>query len=96
MLAAFGQEEHEELVPVRTCDALSRCFFTYTTDTGVSFGLALDANSTKAPFDVIVQLTAPKEVGWLGFAWGGSMTYNPLAIVWPNGNNVSITSRMGL
>ena len=47
-------------------------------------------------FDVILQTTAPLKAGWAGFAWGGGMTYNPLAIMWQNGNDVMISSRMAL
>lgn len=80
----------------KSCDSLGRCFSTYATDGGVSFGIAVPDGATKAPFDVIIQVTALKSIGWAGIGWGGAMTYNPLTIVWPNGKDVVVSSRMGL
>jgi hypothetical protein len=45
------------------------------------------------PYDAVVQIVAPSEVGWMGLAWGGSMTYNPLTVSWMNGNSPVISSR---
>jgi hypothetical protein len=46
-------------------------------------------------FDTVIQILAPKSVGWFGWAWGGHMTYNPLAIAWLNGtSNVVLSPRI--
>jgi hypothetical protein len=75
------------------CDELSRCFSSYTTFNGVTFGIAIPEVDA-APYDIILQVTAPIEQGWVGFAWGGSMSYNPLTVTWANGDSVVISSRM--
>ncbi|KAI0888695.1 iron reductase domain protein [Annulohypoxylon maeteangense] len=41
----------------------------------------------EGPFDVLLQIVAPKTVGWAGLAWGGGMLYNPISIGWANGNS---------
>lgn len=46
-----------------------------------------------APFDILLQIVAPKTVGWAGIAWGGQMSNNPLTIGWPNGDSVVVSSR---
>ncbi|KAF6803529.1 cellobiose dehydrogenase [Colletotrichum sojae] len=77
------------------CDSLGRCFASYTTEGGITFGFAIPEGATSAqPYDAILQVTAPIEVGWTGLAWGGSMTYNPLTTVWVNGEEVTVSSRM--
>ncbi|KAF6825861.1 carbohydrate-binding cytochrome b562-like protein [Colletotrichum musicola] len=77
------------------CDSLGRCFASYTTEGGITFGFAIPEGATSGqPYDAILQVTAPIEVGWTGLAWGGSMTYNPLTIVWANGEEVTVSSRM--
>lgn len=79
------------------CDSLGRCFSSYTNEGGITFGIAVpEGASVGQPYDAIVQITAPIAVGWAGLAWGGSMTYNPLTIVWMNGNEVTVSSRMAL
>ena len=55
-----------------------------------------DKVAADASYDAVLQIVAPINIGWNGFAWGGSMTYNPLTITWVNGQNVMISSRMAL
>lgn len=50
-------------------------------------------DAPSANFDTLLQIVAPVSVGWAGFAWGGGMTLNPLAVAWPNGNKATISSR---
>ncbi|RYP42798.1 hypothetical protein DL768_010212 [Monosporascus sp. mg162] len=45
------------------------------------------------PFDILLQVVAPRTVGWAGIAWGGGMLYNPLSVGWPNGNTSVPASR---
>lgn len=62
----------------------------------MTFGLATPEDSSEG-FGIILQVTGEiASAGWIGLAWGGGMTYNPLAVVWPNGEDVSISSRMAL
>lgn len=86
---ALGQESGSY------CDDLGRCFASYTNAEGITWGFAIP-EITEAPFDTILQVTAPIAIGWAGLGWGGSMTYNPLAVTWANGENVMIASRMAL
>ncbi|KAK0707607.1 hypothetical protein B0H67DRAFT_318540 [Lasiosphaeris hirsuta] len=70
-------------------------FASYTSDRHVIFRVAIpDVIPTTLTFDTVLQIVSPIEVGWAGFAWGGSMTYNPLAITWANGTNVALSSRI--
>ncbi|CAK7226488.1 hypothetical protein SCUCBS95973_006216 [Sporothrix curviconia] len=47
-----------------------------------------------AAYDAVLQVVAPVDAGWLGFAWGGRMIGDPLAVAWPNnGNAVVLSSR---
>ena len=43
--------------------------------------------------DVLFSVVAPINVGWAGFAWGGSMTNNPLTLGWANGAKTLVSSR---
>ncbi|KAK1754278.1 hypothetical protein QBC47DRAFT_40676 [Echria macrotheca] len=71
-------------------------FASYSSDGHVQFRVAVPSTVTAGTeFDAVLQVVAPVSMGWAGFAWGGSMTYNPLAIVWANGtNNVVLSSRI--
>ncbi|KAI1333612.1 actin-domain-containing protein [Xylariaceae sp. FL0016] len=72
-------------------------FQSKTTDEGITYRLALPGNATgDKAYDVILQVVAPNELGWVGWAWGGMMTYNPLTVVWKNGNSVEFSSRQAL
>lgn len=71
-------------------------FSQYVSDRKIAFRVAIPETTPEdGVFDTIIQIAAPSDVGWAGFAWGGTMTYNPLAIVWANGtNNVVLSSRI--
>lgn len=71
-------------------------FASYHTDRGVTFRVAIpDTIPADNVFDTVLQVIAPHDIGWAGFAWGGTMTYNPLAIAWANGTtNVVLSSRI--
>jgi hypothetical protein len=91
----LGNCQDGEGTTSKYCDDLGRCFAAYTNDDGIRFGIAIP-EAKAAPFDIIVQITAPLTVGWVGLAWGGAMTYNPLILTWPNGTIGAISSRMAL
>jgi hypothetical protein len=71
----------------------SICYLEYSTSaSNPTYRIAIP-DATTAPFDTLLQITAPVALGWAGFAWGGGMTGNPLTVTWPNGNNATVSSR---
>lgn len=65
---------------------------TVDTDTGITIGFAIpDVDET--PFDVIVSVSAPADVGWAGVAWGGVTERGSLSIAWPSGGSAVASSR---
>ncbi|KAI1813876.1 hypothetical protein GGS20DRAFT_450713 [Poronia punctata] len=90
---ASAQSDSETFVDEET----GITFQSTTNSEGISYRLALPADaSADAPYDVILQVVVPVEIGWAGWAWGGSMTYNPLTLVWADGENVVYSSRQAL
>ncbi|VBB71295.1 Putative protein of unknown function [Podospora comata] len=75
----------------------SLCFLQYyTSATAPTYRIALPSDATNnAAYDTILQIISPVAQTWVGFAWGGGMTNNPLTVAWPNGNSgqVSVSSR---
>lgn len=66
--------------------------YKYNSPNVISFRTAVP-NPASAPYDIVLQVTALKDVGWLGLAWGGTMLNVPLTLAWPNGNSVTVSSR---
>lgn len=58
----------------------------------ISYRLAIP-NVTASPFDILLQIVAPKTAQWAGIAFGGHMINNTIAIAWANGNTSVISSR---
>ena len=75
-------------------------FGQFASDNGLTFRIALPSPIPDpvpdTGYDSVIQVISPIAIGWAGLAWGGSMTYNPLTIVWRNGDDVTVTSRMAL
>lgn len=71
-------------------------FASYTSDRGIIFRVAIpDPVPEDKIFDTVLQIVSPADVGWAGFAWGGHMTYNPLAIGWADdAGSVALSSRI--
>lgn len=70
-------------------------FSSFTNDHGVVYNIAVpDPTPEEGTYDLVFQTIVPKTIGWSGIAWGGTMTYNPLTIVWLDGDNVTVSSRM--
>jgi len=69
-------------------------FSQYVNDKGMAFRVAVPNKASGAAYSIVTQIIAPITTGWVGMAWGGSMTYNPLAIVWLNGKTPVVSSRM--
>ncbi|KAI0401084.1 hypothetical protein F4802DRAFT_442312 [Xylaria palmicola] len=94
-LSALGaaQSDSESFVDVET----GITFQSATNAEGIVYRLALPADASAAkPYDVILQIVAPIELGWAAWAWGGAMTYNPLTVVWANGKSAGFSSRQAL
>jgi hypothetical protein len=77
------------------CDELDRCFNGFTNPAGIRYGFAIP-EVTAAPFDTILQITAPINVQWVGVAWSGAMTNSPLTVTWPNGEGTVVSPRVAL
>ncbi|KAK7964516.1 hypothetical protein PG988_011490 [Apiospora saccharicola] len=72
-------------------------FQQYPSTDGVTFRVALpELMSPGQPYDILLQVEAPKSMGWVGWSWAGQMTYSPLTILWANGEQVVHSSRMAL
>jgi len=65
-------------------------------DKRIIYRVAVASDAQKdQPFDIIIQIVAPNDVGWTGLAFAGQMPQNPLLIIWRNstGNGVVVTTR---
>ncbi|KAK4231651.1 hypothetical protein QBC38DRAFT_201091 [Podospora fimiseda] len=69
------------------------CYFQYyISPTAPLFRIAIPSDATSSTaFDTVLQIISPTALGWVGFAWGGGMTGNPLTVVWPNGGSGQVT-----
>ncbi|KAK6069895.1 cellobiose dehydrogenase [Seiridium cupressi] len=69
-------------------------FQSYTdNETQVSWRVALP-EEIDGDYDALVQIEGPAALGWIGWAWAGTMAYNPLTVVWANANEVIHSSRI--
>jgi len=60
----------------------------------ITFRVATPSPPTPGvPYDAVIQVIAPSDVGWCGLAWGGRMTNGPLTVAWQNGQSVTVSSR---
>lgn len=73
--------------------ALKVTFAEWVSPQNIAFRVALSDSATKAPFDVLVSIVAPKAAGWAGIAWGGKMSNNPITLGWANGAKTVVSSR---
>ena len=68
-------------------------FASYRSDRGIDYRVAIPEEIPEdLVYDTILQIVAPLDVGWAGWAWGGHMTYNPLGIAWANGTSGVVIS----
>ncbi|CAK7218270.1 hypothetical protein SBRCBS47491_003453 [Sporothrix bragantina] len=89
--SVLGQSDSTKYVDAETGFTFSQ----YVNDKGIAFRVAVPATAkANDNYEAVVQIAVPISVGWAGLAWGGSMTYNPLTIVWANGKDVVVSSRM--
>ncbi|KAI1152854.1 actin-domain-containing protein [Nemania diffusa] len=93
LVATSAQSDSVSFVDVDT----GITFQSATNSEGITYRLALPADaSADKPYDAIIQIVAPIEMGWVAWAWGGGMTYNPLTVVWANGDSAMYSSRQAL
>lgn len=60
---------------------------------GITFRVAIPGDVVPyTPYDAVVQIVVPNDVGWAGLAWNGGMTRNPLLTFWRGSNNAPILS----
>lgn len=65
-----------------------------TGNTYITFRVAIPQGAPAGqPFDAVVQIVAPSNLGWVGVAWGGSMLNNPLLVGWLNGASGVVSAR---
>ncbi|KAL1836038.1 hypothetical protein VTJ49DRAFT_5645 [Mycothermus thermophilus] len=80
--------------PARFCDAdTTICYAEWTSPERIAFRFAIPDTATPGNFSVLLQISAPRSVGWAGIAWGGIMVNNPLTLGWANGNTAVVSSR---
>ncbi|KAI5859961.1 CBD9-like protein [Durotheca rogersii] len=60
----------------------------------ITFRIAIPSTAIAGQsYDAVLQVVAPNTAGWVGVAWGGSMTNNPLLIGWVNGGSAVASVR---
>jgi hypothetical protein len=69
------------------------CYSEWLSPEKIAFRIAIPDTATAGNFDVLLQIAAPKTVGWAGIAWGGVMVNNPLTVAWANGDKTVVSSR---
>jgi hypothetical protein len=80
--------------PSKFCDAATEiCYAEYKSPENIAFRFAIPDTATPGNFSVLLQISAPRSVGWAGIAWGGVMVNNPLTVGWANGNTAVVSSR---
>jgi hypothetical protein len=92
--APADSEIVERAVAAKYCDAASSlCYNEYVSAGQAIYRVAIPSTATAAPFDIAFQIVAPKAIMWAGISWGGAMANAPITMGWPNGNNVTLSSR---
>jgi len=89
-MTVFGQTAQSK----KACDASTNiCYQSYTDPaTKITIGVALPED-VSGHYDAILSIESPVSNTWVGFAWGGTMVWNPLAVAWPNKNTAVVSSR---
>ncbi|KAJ4413411.1 hypothetical protein N0V85_003569 [Neurospora sp. IMI 360204] len=95
--AAFAKpavQSRDTVAAAKYCDAsTSICYSEFISPEKIAYRFAIPDNATAGNFDVLLQIVAPKTVGWAGLAWGGVMVNNPLLVAWPYQSSVIASSR---
>lgn len=70
--AALAKPVQSRDTAAKYCDAsTSVCYSEYISPEKIAYRFAIPENATAGSFDVLLQIVAPKTVGWAGLAWGG-------------------------
>ncbi|KAH6851370.1 hypothetical protein B0I37DRAFT_404989 [Chaetomium sp. MPI-CAGE-AT-0009] len=76
------------------CDAATTiCYSEWLSPEKIAYRIAIPDTATTGDFDVLLQIEAPRTVGWAAIAWGGVMVNNPLTVGWANGDKTVVSSR---
>ncbi|KAL8284513.1 hypothetical protein RB597_001951 [Gaeumannomyces tritici] len=69
------------------------CYSEFVSTQRVAYRVAVpDTAARGTAFEVLIQIVAPRAVGWAALAWGGQMTNNPLTIAYSNGGTGAVVS----
>uniref|UniRef100_L7JF40 Cellobiose dehydrogenase-like cytochrome domain-containing protein n=1 Tax=Pyricularia oryzae (strain P131) TaxID=1143193 RepID=L7JF40_PYRO1 len=64
------------------------CYSEFVSPQKIAFRVAIpDTAAQGTNFDMLLQIVAPKTVGWAGIAWAGRMVNNPLTIAYSDGGS---------
>jgi hypothetical protein len=96
--AALGSPVPETAAPravaAKYCDAKTTvCYSEWVSPEKIAYRIAIPDTATAGSFDILLQIEAPKTVGWAGIAWGGTMTNNPLTVAWASGTTAIASTR---
>ncbi|TLD30888.1 hypothetical protein PspLS_02685 [Pyricularia sp. CBS 133598] len=76
-----------QAMAAKFCDG-EVCYSEFVSPQGIAFRVAIPDTATQGTsFDVLLQIVAPKTVGWAGIAWTGRMVNNPLTIAYSDGGS---------
>ncbi|EAQ87070.1 hypothetical protein CHGG_08323 [Chaetomium globosum CBS 148.51] len=76
------------------CDAATTiCYSEWLSPEKIAYRIAIPDTATAGNFDVLLQIEAPRTIGWAAIAWGGVMVNNPLTVGWANGDKTVVSSR---
>lgn len=79
--AAFAKPVQSRDTAAKFCDSTTNvCYSEYISPEKIAYRFAIPENATAGNFDVLLQIVAPKTVGWAGLAWGGvsKSSFRPL------------------
>ncbi|KAL0471185.1 hypothetical protein QR685DRAFT_442051 [Neurospora intermedia] len=86
--------QSRDTVSAKYCDASTHiCYSEFISPEKIAYRFAIPDNATAGNFDILLQIVAPKTVGWAGLAWGGTMVNNPLLVSWPYQSTIIVSSR---
>ncbi|KAI6359072.1 hypothetical protein MCOR25_007167 [Pyricularia grisea] len=71
------------------------CYSEFVSPQQIAFRVAIPNTPAQGTsFDLLLQIVAPKTVGWAGIGWAGQMVNNPLTIAYSDGGSgVTVSSR---
>lgn len=68
--------QSRDTVSAKYCDASTHiCYSEFISPEKIAYRFAIPDNATAGNFDILLQIVAPKTVGWAGLAWGGTSKF---------------------